>query len=330
MKSAISVLGSGSWATALVKILSGNGHQVHWWVRRPEKCTYIKKYKHNPDYLSAVELEIDTDLVSDDIGTVVNASDMVLFAMPSYWMKPAIQNLSHASLRNKMVISAIKGLVPDEDELISEYFHTEYGVHHENLVALGGPCHAEEIAAEKQSYLTLASKGIDQNRKVAQMLACRYVKTNEVTDIWGFELASVLKNAYAVTSGICRGAGQGDNFQAVLVSNAIREMHDYMDQVNKIDRNLLDTAYLGDLLVTCYSQHSRNRTFGTMVGKGYSVQSAQLEMNMVAEGYYAIKSLHAIMQKRGFKAPILDTTHAILYRNFPVNQGLQEIAGKLL
>ncbi|OFX85741.1 MAG: glycerol-3-phosphate dehydrogenase [Bacteroidetes bacterium GWF2_33_16] len=308
----VAVLGGGSWATAIVKMLLENVHQVNWYMRNKENISFIEKHQHNNFYLSSVRLNTNKIALSDDINTVVEKSDIVIFAIPSAFLKSALENLK-ADLKDKIIVSAIKGMVPGENMIIGEYFNTKYEIPLDLFAVIAGPCHAEEVALERLSYLTISCQDLKNARWVADILSTNYIKTSVSDDIYGTEYSAVLKNIFAVAAGICHGLGYGDNFNAVLISNAIQEIKRFVDAVHPITRDIKNSAYLGDLMVTAYSQFSRNRTFGTMIGKGYSVKSAQLEMNMVAEGYYAVKSIHAINKKYKVNMPITDAVYNILY-----------------
>ena len=311
----IAVIGGGSWATANIKMLADNTSQkeIYWWMRNEASIEHLKKYKHNPNYLSSVEIKVAGDNISNDIIEIVRDADMILLNIPAAFLKETLQDITPQILKGKKIISAIKGIVPDDNMIIAEYMHHTYGIPLKDIVVISGPCHAEEVALEKLSYLTIASLDVELATRFADMISTRYIKTNISDDIWGTEYAAVLKNIYAVASGICNGIGYGDNFQAVLISNAIREIKNFVDTVHPIDRDIKESAYLGDLLVTAYSQFSRNRMFGNMIGKGYTVKSAQLEMNMVAEGYYAVNSLHQINRTYKVSMPICRAVYAILY-----------------
>ncbi len=311
----IAVIGGGSWATANIKMLADNTSQkeIYWWMRNEASIEHLKKYKHNPNYLSSVEIRVAEDNISNDIIEIVRDADMILLNIPAAFLKATLQDITPQILKGKKIISAIKGIVPDDNMIIAEYMHHTYEIPLNDIVVISGPCHAEEVALEKLSYLTIASLDIELATRFADMISTRYIKTNISDDIWGTEYAAVLKNIYAVASGICNGIGYGDNFQAVLISNAIREIKNFVDTVHPIDRDIKESAYLGDLLVTAYSQFSRNRMFGNMIGKGYTVKSAQLEMNMVAEGYYAVNSLHQINRTYKVSMPICRAVYAILY-----------------
>lgn len=311
----VAMIGGGSWATAIIKMLSDNfsTKEIYWWMRNAEAISHIRKYKHNPNYLSSVEVRIPEHNISDDIAFILNEAEYIVLNVPAAFLKETFKDVTPEQLKGKKIISAIKGIVPDENQIIGEFLHEKYGVPLSDIVVISGPCHAEEVALEKLSYLTIASVNVDLAGFFATLLNTRYIKTNISDDIFGTEYAAVLKNIYAVASGICHGVGYGDNFQAVLISNAIREIKRFVDAVHPISRDIMESAYLGDLLVTAYSQFSRNRTFGKMIGKGYTVKSAQLEMNMVAEGYYAVSCMHYINKKYKVDMPISRAVYAILY-----------------
>src|ERR1035437_4703326 len=309
----IAVIGGGSWATAIVKMLCNNATQVHWWIRNEAVIEHIKKHKHNPNYLTSVEFDTSKLVLNTDLKEVVEKADILIMAVPSAFLKNALSGLTSEDFKNKQVFSAIKGIVPEHNLIVGEFFNKEYKIPVENIGVITGPCHAEEVAMEKLSYLTIASQSLENAEFVASQLKCRYIKTTVSDDIYGTEYSAVLKNVFAIASGICHGLGYGDNFQAVLISNAIQEIKRFVDVVHPIDRDIKSSAYLGDLLVTAYSQFSRNRTFGGMIGKGYSVKSAQLEMNMIAEGYYGTKCVYEINKKYNVNMPITNAVYNILY-----------------
>lgn len=309
----IAVMGGGSWATAIAKICMANrGRQINWYMRRQDQIDDFMEMGHNPAYLSMVPFDLDRINFSSNINDVVKQSDILIFATPSPFLKSHLKKL-RASLKNKIVVSAIKGIVPDENLTVSEYFHQIYNVPNDNLLVISGPSHAEEVAMDRLSYLTIGGVSRDNAKLFANMLQNNYVRTSTVDDIIGLEYASVLKNVYAIAAGVCHGLKYGDNFQAVLISNAIQEMHRFLNIVNENQRNIAESAYLGDLLVTSYSKFSRNRTFGTMIGKGYSVKTAQVEMEMIAEGYYGTKCIHEINKNYHVNMPIMDSVYNILY-----------------
>ena len=308
----IAVIGGGSWATAIVKILCENVDSIGWWMRNEEAITHIQKYGHNPNYISAADLKKEKLNISSDLNAVVSKADCLVLAVPSAFLKETLAEL-HVDIKDKLMMSAIKGIVPENNTIIGDFLHNEYQIPYSNVCVLTGPCHSEEVALERLSYLTVACEDLVKAQWFADQITCRYIKTNVSEDIFGTEIAAVLKNVIAIASGICHSLGYGDNYQAVLVSNAIREIKRFVDVVHPIKRDIKESAYLGDLLVTAYSQLSRNRTFGNMIGKGYSVRSAQLEMNMVAEGYYAAKCIREINEKHEVSMPITDAVYHILY-----------------
>ncbi len=313
MSKIISVIGGGSWATAIIKILSNNVNKIHWWVRSAETAEFIRKYKHNPNYLSDVEINTDKIEVETDLKKAIHSSDIVILAVPSAFLKNALANITADDFKNRAVFSAIKGIIPDELLIIGDYLNEKIGIPISQIGVITGPCHAEEVAMERLSYLTIASQNKEIATSLALLMNCRYIKTSVSDDIYGTEYSAVLKNVIAIASGICHGVGYGDNFQAVLISNAIQEIERFVNAVHPVKRDIKDSAYLGDLLVTAYSSFSRNRMFGTMVGKGYSVKVAQLEMNMIAEGYYATKCIYELNKKYNVHIPITNAVYHVLY-----------------
>ena len=327
----VAMIGGGSWATAIVKMLSENSveKEVLWWLRSEHAIAHIRAYGHNPTYLSAVELKLKPENVSADIRSIVKRSDFIVLNVPAAFLKEALKDIVAEDFKGKKIISAIKGIVPDDNLIIGDFLHQKFQIPYEHIIVISGPCHAEEVALEKLSYLTIASVDVSLAATFAGFLSTRYIKTNVSDDIFGTEYAAVLKNIYAVASGICHGVGYGDNFQAVLISNAIREIKDFVDEVHPIERDIKESAYLGDLLVTAYSQFSRNRTFGNMIGKGYTVKSAQLEMNMVAEGYYAANAMHIINKKYQVEMPICEAVYQILYKKQSPHNEMKRLTEKL-
>ncbi len=309
----IGVIGGGSWGTALVKLLHANASPVQWWIRREGTIEHIRKYGHNPDYISAAQFDVARLAMDTDIHAVAKASDVLIVAVPSAFLKATLEQLDPAELKGRKVFSAVKGIVPETNQIVGEYLFAHWGLANGDFGVICGPCHAEEVAMERLSYLTIASQNARAAEELGTALAGRYMKTSLSDDIYGTEYAAILKNVIAVCSGISVGLGYGDNFRAVLVSRAIQEIARFVKAVHPIDRDINEPAYLGDLLVTAYSTFSRNREFGTMVGKGYSVKAAQLEMNMVAEGYYAVKCVHEINGRLKVEMPICDSTYRILY-----------------
>ncbi len=309
----IAVIGGGSWASALVKILSENKSQVHWWMRNENDVQHLINYRHNPRYLSGVTYDLNYVKPSTDLRNVVAVADWVILAVPAAFVQEALDGLEQNALEGKVLISAIKGMIPKQNILITDYLEQHYGVPNSHQLVIAGPCHAEEVAMEKQSYLTIGSHDLSTAERFCELLRNRYVKANPLDDLDGIEYCAVIKNIIALACGIARGLNYGDNFQAVLVSNAMQEIERFLHAAMPIHRDLNGSAYLGDLLVTAYSQFSRNRTFGNMIGHGYTVKSAQIEMNMVAEGYYAVQSIYELNKKLNVDMPITTAVYLILY-----------------
>lgn len=312
--SKVAVIGSGSWATALAKMLLENVSHINWYLRKSETIEDFEKSGHNPRYLQNVEFDTNRISFYNDIDSITNDSDILVLAIPSAYL-PTVLGNAKTDLSKKYILSGIKGIIAEENLLIVQYLNKHFNVPFENLGVIAGPCHAEEVALERLSYLTVASLDEEKANTFAGLIQCDYIKTSVSDDIWGTEYASVLKNIVAIASGICHGLRYGDNFQAVLISNAIQEIKRFVDTVHPITRDIKSSAYLGDLLVTAYSQFSRNRTFGTMIGKGYPVKAARLELNMIAEGYYSSKCIFAINKKHNVDMPIAEAVYNILYEN---------------
>ncbi len=307
------VVGYGSWATAIVKILLENGNDVRWHVRNPEVAEHLRKHRNNPKYLSQIHFDGDRLAISDDVTAVVREADVIIFAVPSAFLELTLAPLAPDALKGKFIVSAIKGIVPDGYLTVAEWFNQRYGVPFDRIGIVTGPCHAEEVALERLSYLTMVCKEPEVAELLGKKFACEHIRISTSTDIYGAEYAAVLKNIYAIAVGIAHGLGYGDNFLAVLISNAAMEMERFLGGTFAAERDICRSAYLGDLLVTCYSQFSRNRTFGVMIGKGYSVRNAQMEMNMVAEGYYAADCIHRLRSRFGIEMPIAEAVYGILY-----------------
>jgi glycerol-3-phosphate dehydrogenase (NAD(P)+) len=324
------VLGGGSWATAIVKMLTGNKAVVHWYMRNADAIEHIAKHRHNPNYLSSVEFDLSLLKLTHDINLAVAEANVLIFAIPSAFLESELEKLS-SPLKKKIVFSAIKGIVPETGLIVGEHFNTKYNIPFEQIGVITGPCHAEEVALERLSYLTIACADKEKAELVAHHLNSDYIKTKISDDIIGTEYAAMLKNIYAIAAGIAHGLGYGDNFQSVLMSNAVREMKRFIKRVHNMKRNINDSAYLGDLLVTGYSTFSRNRMFGTMIGKGYTVKSAMMEMSMVAEGYYATKSAYLMNAnyKKPSKTPIMDAVYAVLYQGKSAKYTFRELTEKL-
>ena len=308
----IAIIGGGSWATAIAKVIVEKTHHIGWYMRRDDRIEEFKRLGHNPAYLTSVRFNLDEIEFSSDLNKIVEAYDTLVFVTPSPYLKNHLKKL-RVRVRDKFIVTAIKGIVPDENLVCSEYFHRVFDVPTDNLACIGGPSHAEEVALERLSYLTIACSDKEKAQAFANVMAGRYIKTKTSYDVLGIEYSSVLKNVYAIAAGICSGLKYGDNFQAVLMSNSLQEMSRFLQSVHPIERHMEDSAYIGDLLVTGYSNFSRNRTFGTMIGKGYSVKSAQIEMEMIAEGYFGTKCMKEINRHMHVNMPILDAVYNILY-----------------
>lgn len=329
MEKKIAVLGGGSWATAIVKMLLNNSEQVLWWMRNADSIAHIKQYKHNPNYLQSVDFDTDKLVLDNDLERIIDAADVLVFAIPSAFLVSTFEGKKFKNIEEKVAFSAIKGMVPEYHAIPARFLHKQFGIPYDRIGIISGPCHAEEVALERLSYLTIACPNEEIAQFLADRLTCRYINTTVSDDLFGTELSAVLKNVYSIASGICHGLGYGDNFQAVLISNAIREIEAFVDAVNPIHRDVKSSSYLGDLLVTAYSQFSRNRTFGNMIGKGYSVKSAQFEMNMIAEGYYAINSIIEVNKKFQVDMPICDAVYRILYERISPVMEMKLLTDKL-
>ena len=309
----VAVLGGGSWATAVAKIVMHHEEHITWYMCRDDRIEDFKRLHHNPAYLTGLHFDVDRITFSSDINEVVKNNDTLIFVIPSPYIKSHLKKLK-ANLREKMVVTAIKGIVPEESMTVSSYMEKVYNIPEEQVACIGGPSHAEEVALDRICYLTIGCSSLENAQVVADLFTNKYVKTSVSQDIEGIEYASVLKNVYAIAAGICHGLKMGDNFQAVLTSNAIQEMKRFLNEVlPDDDRHVSSSAYMGDLLVTMYSNFSRNRTFGTMIGQGYSVKTAQLEMEMIAEGYYGTNCMKILNKKYHVSMPILDAVYNILY-----------------
>lgn len=309
----IGVIGGGSWATAIIKILTEKLTKVNWYMRNKEAVEHINKYKRNLKYLQAVELDTSRINVSTDLEDIVKTSDIIIIVTPSAFLASVFEGFAKEHFEGKIVFSSVKGIIPEYHAIPARFIHKTFGTPYHKIGMICGPCHAEEVALERLSYLTIACQDENIAENMSDVLSTRYIKTMISDDLFGTELSAVLKNVYAIASGICAGLGYGDNFQAVLISNAIQEIENLIDEVHPIHRDVKSSAYLGDLLVTAYSKFSRNRTFGFMIGKGYSVKIAQMEMDMIAEGYYAVKSIMEITKKFNVELPIVEAVNNIIY-----------------
>ncbi len=314
----VTLLGNGSWATAIAKLLIDNyqDNKLVWYFRRTEDADFFKENLRNKDYLASLKFDGAKILITNDINFAVKSADTIFIAIPSAFLNDELLKIN-VPLKDKNIVSGIKGIIPEYNMLVSEYLNNYFKVDYAAYSFLAGPCHSEEIAMEKLSYLTIASQDLYKAEYVASLIETKYLKTSLSNDTFGNEFSSVLKNIFAIASGICKGLGYGDNFQAVLISNAISELNRFIDTLYPLDRNIKKTSYLGDLLVTAYSNFSRNRTFGILIGQGYSVQTAKLETKMIAEGYYALKGLYEINKRYNINLPILSAVYNILYNNIP-------------
>jgi glycerol-3-phosphate dehydrogenase len=324
----VAILGGGSWATAIAKMLLANVEEIGWYIRNDEKIEKFKSLGRNPNYLTGVNFDVSRIKFSSKINTVVKNADILFVAIPSPYLKSQLKRLK-LRLDSKIIISAVKGIVPDENMILSEYFNMYYGVPIDRIAVISGPCHAEEVALERTSYLTIGCRDREIAKQIASMMTNRYTQTYISEDVNGIELSSVMKNIYAIAVGICHGLKYGDNFQAVLISNAIQEMNRFCNAAVPHHRDLQESVYLGDLLVTAYSRFSRNRTFGTMIGKGYSVKTAQMEMEMIAEGYYAAKCIREINEDFQVNIPIADAVYDILYQHKIPSKTMKDLTLKL-
>ncbi len=332
------IIGSGSWATALAKILTDNGNTINWWIRNVNTIQHIQQRKHNPHYLSSVYFNDSQLHLSNDINEVVTKSDVLIIAIPSAYAEEALKNLSNDALKGKKIISAIKGILPSTNQLLNDYLKERFDFSLENYFSVLGPCHAEEVASEKLSYLTFS--GIDETiaASISAHFKTNYINTKVNHDILGVQYAAILKNIYALGAGVAHGLEYGDNFLSVYIANAADEMVVFLkklvwDNESEEEQKIINYAasvYLGDLLVTCYSLYSRNRTFGNMIGKGYNVKTAQLEMNMVAEGYNASKCIHKVNEIIKAHIPIADTVYEILWEHLSAAEGFKKIETLLL
>lgn len=323
MKHKIAVIGGGSWATAIVKMLCNNCEQVGWWLRDENQVKHIQTYGHNPKYLTSAELDKNIVKVSSNLKEVVGNADIIIVATPSAFIHDTFENID---LEGKKIVSAVKGIIPQTNEIPADYFQNNFGLDLNDFAIICGPCHAEEVAMERLSYLTIASKRNSFAQLVSNALTCRYISCTTSEDVVGAEISAVLKNVYALAGGISHGLGYGDNFMAVLISNAIQEIERFINVVYPLERDVKLSAYLGDLLVTAYSPHSRNRTFGNMIGKGYSVKAIQQEMNMIAEGYYATSCIRELNEKFNVSLPIADAVYSVLYNKESARQVFENLS----
>ena len=324
----IAVMGGGSWATALAKLLLQNCDSILWYMRRDDRIADFKRTHHNPVYLSDILFDTDRINFSSDINAVCQEADTLLLAIPSPYLKEHLKKVT-VDLRDKYMVTAIKGIVPDENTVVTNYMADYYGIRRDRQVVIGGPCHAEEVALGRRSYLTVGSLDPTLAEAFAPCLQGPALRTIVSNDVDGIEYGAVLKNVYGICGGIIYGLKSGDNILAMLVSNAIREMERFLAVVSPHERNICDSVYLGDLLVTAYSKFSRNHNFGAYIGRGYSVKAAMMEMEMIAEGYYGTKCIYEINKRYGVDMPILDCVYSILYEKAPAQKAIDSLAEKL-
>lgn len=323
------LVGSGSWATAMAMVLTANGYRISWYIDRPEIYRHVRRYGRNPFYLPAVELDLNLINPTDDIHAAADASDVIILVTPAAYLKAALERMETADLAGKTVCSGIKGIIPGDNCVTGEYLIRRYLIPDENIVIITGPSHAEEVAMEKLTYLTFASRNRERAASVASLYSNRWIMTLISEDFIGTEYAAVMKNIYAIAAGIANGLAYGDNFIAVLLANAAGEMSRLVSAMSPLNREITESPYLGDLLVTGYSQFSRNRNLGFMIGKGYTVRNALLEMNQVAEGYFASLRIHEVNEKLKADLPIAETVYRILYMNANPVREIKSLSKKL-
>ncbi|MBT3424520.1 MAG: NAD(P)-binding domain-containing protein, partial [Bacteroidetes bacterium] len=309
----IGVIGGGSYGTAIVKTLLDKDGDVFWWLRKQDTIDSINLKGRNPKYLRAVDLKLKPEQLSTDIREICRQSDIIFIAVPSVFLRETLLQLDDSDMEGKLIVSTTKGLIPHDHQLISDYIIKNFHLNADQFIFLTGPAHAEEVVTKRKTYLTLASSSEENALRAGSFLETDYIAVRTSTDVPGLEYAAVLKNIYAIAAGISQSVGYGDNFLAVLMSNAIREMDMMLKQECPADRNLMSSGYLGDLLVTAFSKFSRNRTFGSMIGHGYSTKAALIEMNMIPEGHYAVKSFCKLMRESCVKLRIVSAVYKILY-----------------
>lgn len=320
-----SLIGNGSWATAIAKIITDNGHKVHWWMRKDSAVQSLKTQHHNTPYLSSISFDPNLVAPSTDLKEVIAATDHIIFCIPSAYLLDVLELIDAKQLQNKWIISAVKGILPKTHQLVSEYLAQRHQVPEDHFISITGPCHAEEVALERLSYLTFSCSDTTKAASVAQAFGNDYLRALSASDSLGTQYASVLKNVYALGAGIAHGLGYGDNFMSVYVTNCFEEIHQYLQSLGCEESGLIRSPYLGDLLVTCYSLHSRNRRLGTLLGQGYSLKASIVEMGMVAEGYYAAQGMHHILERQGKTLPIMECVYQILWEDKPAELAFQTI-----
>ena len=324
----IAIIGGGSWATAIAKMVLTKQDQINWYLHRQDRVDEFRSKAHNPAYLTNVSFDVNRINFTNNINEAINSADTIIFATPSPYLKEELSKLT-ISLKDKLIVTAIKGIIPGNNLIISDFFIQVYGVPAENIAVIGGPCHAEEVAKHKLSYLTISCTDLAKTKSFSELLSSDYVKVTTSNDVTGVEYGSVLKNVYAIAAGIYNGLNYGDNFQAVLLSNSIQEMDKFLSSVHPLNRNICESVYLGDLLVTGYSKYSRNRTFGYSIGQGHSVQDIQDKMGMVAEGYYGTKCIYEINKIHAIDIPIAQAVYQVLYEQADPTIVMKQLTNKL-
>ncbi len=323
----VAVLGSGSWATALAKIVMNNADDISWYIRKQETIDDFMENRRNPNHLEWAYFDTNKIHFSSDINEVLDLSNTIILAIPSPYIQQALDEIN-IDISNKYIISAVKGMIPNENLLVTDYIHERFGVPNDHIGVIAGPCHAEEIALERMSYLTIGCTNREQAMIWSRLLTTKYVHVTPSDDVIGLEYSSVMKNIYAIAAGMCSSLRYGDNFQAVMLTNAMHEIMRFTYAQSPISRDITNSGYLGDVLVTAYSNFSRNRQFGQMIGMGYSVKAAQTEMEMVAEGYYGTKCIYMVSKERGIELPIVDAMYQILYGRKSVKNTIKELTQK--
>ena len=321
----VGVIGSGSWGTAIIQMLTNNLPLVNWWVRNPDTLKSIELNKKNPKYLSNVNLDLKKLNLNSDINIIVNNSDYLVLAVPSAFLVSSLNKIND-SINKKIVFSAIKGIVPEKNTTIGAFLNKNFNIPYNNIGVITGPCHAEEVALKKLSYLTIACPDLKKSKLFASVISCNYINTIASDDIYGTEYSSILKNIVSIAVGISIGLGYGDNFRSVLVSNAIREIKRFVDAVHPINRDINESAYLGDLLVTSYSKFSRNRIFGEFIGRGLSIKESHEKLKMIAEGYFSVKCINKINESLCIDMPITSAVYNILYNKNSVKNEIQHLS----
>lgn len=331
----IGIIGSGSYCTSFIKIITdtqkrySHDVQINWFIRNPEIISYIIEHKHHPKYLSSVAIPTENIQFFSDLKTCIKSSDMLILGVPSAFLYNTLKDCGADDFLNKKIVTLIKGVIPETNQIVADYMSQSFGIPYNNIAMISGPSHAEEIAMEKLTYLTIAGISQSFRNDLEKLISNNYIITSHNDDLSGAEYAAVLKNIFAIAAGIYHGLGYGDNFHAFFMTNAIKELKKFVNSVAPANRDIEDSVYLGDLLVTCYSAFSRNRMFGNYIGKGYTVKAAQSEMNMIAEGYYATKCIYEINQQFKVNLPILDAVYQVLYLNAPVRKEMEALTGQL-